>query len=65
MPLLQYTTTGKKVEVAVKRIVSGAKFKPSGTVINPSSLQLYYKYRDLEEVLIGLSGGVQKQKGKL
>ncbi|KAJ3486433.1 hypothetical protein NLI96_g4243 [Meripilus lineatus] len=48
---IPYTVTGKKVEIAVKQIVSGSTFKPSGTVVNPSSLQLYYEYRDLEQVL--------------
>jgi acetoacetyl-CoA synthetase len=35
----------------VKQIVSGADMKPSGTVANPESLGLYYKYRDLEKVV--------------
>lgn len=41
----------KKIEIAVKQIVSGSTIKPSGTVANPESLQLYYKYRDLEKVV--------------
>lgn len=47
----QYTVNGKKIEIAVKQIVSGTTTKPSGSVANPESLQLYYKYRDLEKVL--------------
>jgi acetoacetyl-CoA synthetase len=43
----QYTVNGKRIEIAVKQIVSGSDLKPSGTVANPESLQLYYKYRDL------------------
>lgn len=44
----QYTVNGKKIEIAVKQIVSGSNLKPSGTVANPDSLKLYYKFRDLE-----------------
>ncbi|CAG8568363.1 5644_t:CDS:10 [Ambispora leptoticha] len=39
---IPYTITGKKVEIAVKRIISGEKYIPSGTLSNPESLQLYY-----------------------
>lgn len=48
---LQYTVNNKKIEIAVKQIVSGSNLKPSGTVANPESLQLYYKYRHLEKLL--------------
>ena len=48
---------GKKIEIAVKQIVSGSNLQPSGTVANPESLQLYYKYRDIEGVV-----GVVKAK---
>ncbi|KAH8101086.1 acetoacetate-CoA ligase [Cristinia sonorae] len=47
---IPYTVNGKKIEIAVKQIVSGSTIKPSGTVINPKALELYYKYRDLEPV---------------
>ena len=47
----QYTVNNKKIEIAVKQIVSGSNLKPSGTVANPESLQLYYKYRHLEKLL--------------
>jgi acetoacetyl-CoA synthetase len=47
----QYTVNGKKIEIAVKQIVSGSDLKPSGTVANPESLNLYYKYRDIEGLL--------------
>ncbi|KAF9007731.1 acetoacetyl-CoA synthetase [Hymenopellis radicata] len=46
-----YTVNGKKIEIAVKQIVSGSTLKPSGTVANPESLKLYYKYANLEEVV--------------
>ncbi|KAG6900780.1 hypothetical protein C0993_002204 [Termitomyces sp. T159_Od127] len=44
---IPYTVNGKKIEIAVKQIVSGSNLKPSGTVANPDSLKLYYKFRDL------------------
>ncbi|KAJ7625724.1 acetoacetyl-CoA synthetase [Roridomyces roridus] len=44
---IPYTVNGKRIEIAVKQIVSGSNLKPSGTVANPGSLRLYYKYRDL------------------
>ncbi|KZT22581.1 acetoacetate-CoA ligase [Neolentinus lepideus HHB14362 ss-1] len=47
---IPYTVNNKKIEIAVKQIVSGLNIKPSGTVANPESLQLYYKYRDIESV---------------
>ncbi|KAF7793995.1 hypothetical protein EIP86_005121 [Pleurotus ostreatoroseus] len=47
---IPYTINGKKIEIAVKQIVSGSMLKPSGTVANPESLQLYYKYRHLEQL---------------
>ncbi|KAF8199878.1 acetoacetyl-CoA synthetase, partial [Mycena galopus ATCC 62051] len=47
---IPYTVNGKRIEIAVKQIVSGSNLKPSGTVANPESLQLYYKYRDLDAV---------------
>ena len=61
---MQYTVNGKKVEIAVKQIVSGSTLKPSGTVANPESLQLYYKYRELEK-LQGVEGGASKPKARL
>ncbi|KAF8973045.1 acetoacetyl-CoA synthetase [Flammula alnicola] len=48
---IPYTVNGKKIEIAVKQIVSGSNIQPSGTVANPESLQLYYKYRDIERVV--------------
>jgi acetoacetyl-CoA synthetase len=43
------TINGKKVEIAVKKIISGAKVKVSSTVANTDSLNEYVKYRDYEE----------------
>ncbi|KAF9460715.1 hypothetical protein BDZ94DRAFT_1375274 [Collybia nuda] len=47
---IPYTVNGKKIEIAVKQIVSGSDLQPSGTVANPESLKLYYKYRDIENL---------------
>ncbi|KAK7472526.1 hypothetical protein VKT23_000641 [Stygiomarasmius scandens] len=38
------TTNGKKIEIAVKQIVSGQNPKPSGAVANPEAFKEYYKY---------------------
>ena len=48
---MQYTVNNKKIEIAVKQIVSGATLKPSGTVANPQSLDFYYKFRHLERLV--------------
>ncbi|KAJ8584275.1 acetoacetate-CoA ligase [Rhizopogon salebrosus TDB-379] len=58
---IPYTVNGKKIEIVVKQIVSGSNLKPSGTVANPESLNLYYKYKDIE----GLVGANVKTKPKL
>ncbi|KAF9067736.1 acetoacetyl-CoA synthetase [Rhodocollybia butyracea] len=47
---IPYTVNGKKIEIAVKQIVSGSTLKPSGTVANPDALKLYYKYKDIEQI---------------
>lgn len=43
---IPYIINGKKVEVAVKQIVSGSNLTPSGAVAvaNPEALWLYYQY---------------------
>ncbi|KAF2673243.1 acetoacetate-CoA ligase [Microthyrium microscopicum] len=43
------TINGKKVEIAVKKILSGQDVKVSATVANPECLKDYVKYRDYEE----------------
>ncbi|KAJ6625754.1 acetoacetate-CoA ligase [Mycena sp. CBHHK59/15] len=45
---IPYTVNGKRIEIAVKQIVSGSDVRIASTVANPASLQLYYKFRDLE-----------------
>ncbi|TFK26513.1 acetoacetyl-CoA synthetase [Coprinopsis marcescibilis] len=57
VPEIPYTVNGKKIEIAVKQIISGSNLQPSGTVANPESLKLYYKYRDIEKLV-----GVEKAK---
>ncbi|OAJ43205.1 acetoacetate-CoA ligase [Batrachochytrium dendrobatidis JEL423] len=44
---IPYTLTGKKVEVAVKRILSGETVVPSSSLSNPDSLKLYYGIPEL------------------
>jgi acetoacetyl-CoA synthetase len=44
---IPYTLTGKKVEVAVKKIISGEKVLPNSTLSNPESLELYYNIPEL------------------
>jgi acetoacetyl-CoA synthetase len=40
----------KKVELPVKRIVSGERVVPSGTLANPESLEFYYRFVNVEEM---------------
>jgi len=46
---IPYTTSGKKVEVAVKRILAGEHITRRGSFTNPSSLDLYYGILDNNE----------------
>lgn len=41
----------KKVELPVKKIVSGEKVKPSGTLVNPESLEYYYQFAQIERIV--------------
>ncbi|KAF2179837.1 acetoacetate-CoA ligase [Zopfia rhizophila CBS 207.26] len=54
------TVNLKKVELPVKQIVSGRIIKPSGTLANPESLQFYYQFAKVEDVLKRL----EKEKGQ-
>ncbi|KAF2202628.1 acetoacetyl-CoA synthase [Delitschia confertaspora ATCC 74209] len=45
------TVNLKKVELPVKQIVSGRVIKPSGTLLNPESLNFYYQFAKVEEVV--------------
>lgn len=44
---IPYTTSGKKVEVAVKRILNGDHVQQRGALVNPESLDLYYNIPEL------------------
>jgi acetoacetyl-CoA synthetase len=45
---IPYTVNGKKVEVAVKKVISGQAVKVSSTVRNPGCIAEYERFRDLE-----------------
>lgn len=45
---IPYNVNGKKIEIAVKKIVSGHDVQPSATIENPESFKLYIKYRNLQ-----------------
>ena len=42
------TVNGKKVEIAVKQVISGKDVKVSSTVANPETLRGYSRFVDLE-----------------
>lgn len=46
---IPYTASGKKVEVAVKRILAGEHIKSRGALANPNSLDLYYNIAQLKQ----------------
>lgn len=48
VPEIPVTINGKKVEVAVKQIISGKDVEPSATVANPASLGLFKRFRGVE-----------------
>ncbi len=50
-PEIPTTVNLKKVELPVKKIVSGQTVKPSGTLMNPQSLDYYYQFAKVEEVI--------------
>jgi acetoacetyl-CoA synthetase len=45
---IPYTVNGKKVEIAVKKVISGIDVKVSSTVRNPESLAEYERFKGLE-----------------
>lgn len=59
-PEIPTTVNLKKVELPVKQIVSGVRVKPSGTLLNPQSLEYYYQFQKPEEL-----GGQKALKAKL
>ncbi|KAI9836767.1 MAG: hypothetical protein M1819_000932 [Sarea resinae] len=46
---IPYTVNGKKIELAVKQIVSGQPLKPNGAVANPASFASYQRFFDIEK----------------
>ncbi|KAI0434721.1 hypothetical protein F5Y09DRAFT_216305 [Xylaria sp. FL1042] len=50
-PEIPTTVNLKKVELPVKQIVSGHIVKPSGTLLNPKSLDYYYQFAKVEELV--------------
>ncbi|KAL1304140.1 hypothetical protein AAFC00_000568 [Neodothiora populina] len=50
-PEIPTTVNLKKVELPVKRIVSGEIVKPSGTLLNPESLEYYYQFAKVEDTV--------------
>lgn len=50
-PDIPTTVNLKKVELPVKQIVSGKRIKPSGTLLNPQSLDFYYQFAKVEELV--------------
>lgn len=49
---MPYTINGKKVEIVVKKMLSGMDVTVSSTVTNPECLVEYRQYRDVEHVRI-------------
>ncbi|KAJ4248342.1 hypothetical protein NW764_016513 [Fusarium oxysporum] len=49
-PQIPMTVNMKKVELPVKQIVSGQTIKPSGTLLNPESLDYYYQFAEVERL---------------
>ncbi|OTA67402.1 acetoacetyl-coenzyme A synthetase [Hypoxylon sp. EC38] len=50
-PEIPTTINLKKVELPVKQIVSGQIIKPSGTLLNPKSLDYYYQFAKVEDLI--------------
>ncbi|EGX94852.1 acetoacetyl-CoA synthase [Cordyceps militaris CM01] len=50
IPEIPTTVNGKKVELPVKKIICGKTVKPSGTLLNPGSLDYFYRFQKIEEL---------------
>jgi acetoacetyl-CoA synthetase len=48
VPDIPVTINGKKIEIAVKQVISGKDVVPSATVQNPESLKYFERFRTLE-----------------
>lgn len=51
VPDIPMTINGKRVEVAVKKIISGKDIQASATVVNPGSLEWFKRFRQVEQEL--------------
>lgn len=60
-PDIPTTVNQKKVELPVKHIVSGRTVKPSGTLLNPQSLDFYYQFAR-DDVLAKATQGARGSK---
>ena len=49
LDLTSHTASGKKIEIAMKKIISGLRIIPTTMVANPRSSESYYKYQDIEK----------------
>lgn len=50
VPEIPTTVNGKKVELPVKHIISGRNIKASGTLLNPASLEFFYRFQEVEKL---------------
>ena len=48
VPDIPVTINGKKVEVAIKQVISGKDVKASATVQNPESIDHFKRFRQIE-----------------
>lgn len=48
VPDIPTTINGKRVEIAVKQMISGKDVKLSATVQNPEAIEFFRQFRDLE-----------------
>ncbi|KIW86365.1 acetoacetate-CoA ligase [Fonsecaea pedrosoi CBS 271.37] len=50
VPDIPYTINGKKIEQAVKAIISHGKSKPNGAVANPESFKYFERFYEIEKL---------------
>lgn len=49
--MLQVTANGKKVKLPIKGIISGKTIKPSRIFFNPQSLDFFYQFQKIKELV--------------
>ena len=57
---IPYSTNGKKIELAVKQIISGKRPMPSGAVANPESFDEYTRFFEIENAAATAASGFPK-----